>query len=238
MDSLSNHSLGSVSLANIVVVDDSMDICQMVKMALERDGHQVTMIITPDALSDNLIKFADLILLDVMLPGEDGFSICNRIREETDCPILFLTAKVEEEDIVTGLSIGGDDYITKPFRIAELRARVGAHLRRESRTPNQRIKRGSLTFDLKEKAVYYENKEISLTKSEYSICELLASHPKQVYSKEQIYEAVFGLDGDSELSAITEHVKNLRAKLKVFIEVPIETVWGVGYKWKNEDLKI
>ncbi len=225
-------------MANIVVVDDSMDICQMVKMALERDGHQVKMIMNSDELSASIIRFADLILLDVMLPGEDGFSICSRIRKETDCPILFLTAKVEEEDIITGLSIGGDDYITKPFRIAQLRARVNAHLRREARTPTHRIKRGSLTFDLQAKTAYYEDEKIPLTKSEYRICELLASHPKQVYSKEQIYEAVFGMDGDSELTAITEHIKNLRAKLKVFIEIPIETVWGVGYKWKNEDLKV
>ncbi len=236
MDPLSNNSLGSDRVANIVVVDDAKDICQMVKMALERDGHQVKMIINPNDLSTNMIKFADLILLDVMLPGEDGFSICNRIRKETDCPILFLTAKVDEEDIITGLSIGGDDYITKPFRIAQLRARVGAHLRRESRTPTHRIKRGNLTFDLQEKAAYYNNEKIPLTKSEYSICELLASHPKQVYSKEQIYETIFGMDGDSELTAITEHIKNLRAKLKVFLEMPIETVWGVGYKWKDEDL--
>lgn len=222
-------------MANIVVVDDAKDICTLVKMTLERDGHQVKMILNPKELDTNVLKFADLILLDVMLPGEDGFSICSRIRRETDCPILFLTAKVEEEDVVRGLSIGGDDYITKPFRIKELRARVSAHLRREKRIPTNRLKRGNLIFDLQEMAVYYKDNKIPFTKSEYSICELLATNPSQVYSKEQIYEAVFGFNGESDVTAITEHIKNLRAKLKVFLEVPVETVWGIGYKWKNEE---
>lgn len=164
-------------MANVLVIDDTEDILVMVKMALERDGHMVRTISHPKELNDQVIKFADLILLDVMLPEEDGFSICRRIRNQTDCPILFLTAKTEEEDVVKGLLLGGDDYITKPFSIVELRARVTAHLRRETRVPTNRIKRGGLIFDLSERAVYAGEKPISLTKSEYSICELLAEHP-------------------------------------------------------------
>ena len=168
-----------------------------------------------------------------MMPGEDGFALCRRIRSLADCPILFLTAKTEEADVLTGLGLGGDDYITKPFRIAELRARVAAHLRREQRTPHTRLRRGELDFDLGERAVYWQDAPLRLTRSEYTICEHLAMHPGQTFSKEQLYEAAFGYDGEADASAVTEHIKNIRAKLRTAGVNPIETVWGVGYKWKN-----
>ena len=152
------------------------------------------------------------------------------------CPILFLTAKTEEADVLTGLGLGGDDYLSKPFRIAELRARVAAHLRRESRAPRSRIRRGGLDFDLEERAVYCGEEPLHLTRSEYAICAHLAAHPAQTFTKEQIYEAVFGYDGCADDSAVTEHVKNIRAKLKAAGGAPIETVWGIGYKWKNEEM--
>ena len=167
------------------------------------------------------------------MPGEDGFALCRRIRSLADCPILFLTAKTEEADVLTGLGLGGDDYITKPFRIAELRARVTAHLRREQRTPHTRLRRGELDFDLGERAVYWQDAPLRLTRSEYAICEHLAMHPGQTFSKEQLYEAAFGYDGEADASAVTEHIKNIRAKLRTAGVNPIETVWGVGYKWKN-----
>ena len=151
----------------------------------------------------------------------------------TDGPILFLTAKTQEADVLTGLGIGGDDYLTKPFRVAELRARVAAHLRRERRTPHTRLRRDNLDFDLSEQMVYYQDTPIRLTRSEYAICEHLAMHPGQVFSKEQLYQAAFGYEGTADASAITEHIKNIRAKLRPAGESPIETVWGVGYKWKN-----
>ena len=128
---------------------------------------------------------------------------------------------------------GGDDYLTKPFRVAELRARVAAHLRREQRTPHARLRRGELDFDLGERAVYWKDTPLKLTKGEYAICEYLAMHPGQTFSKEQLYEAAFGFDGEADASAVTEHIKNIRAKLRPAGESPIETVWGVGYKWKN-----
>lgn len=128
---------------------------------------------------------------------------------------------------------GGDDYITKPFRIAELRARVAAHLRREQRTPHTRLRRGELDFDLGERAVLRQDAPLRLTRSEYAICEHLAMHPGQTFSKEQLYEAAFGYDGEADPSAVTEHIKNIRAKLRTAGVNPIETVWGVGYKWKN-----
>lgn len=173
-------------------------------------------------------------LLDVMMPGEDGFATCQRIRSAADCPILFLTARTEEADIIRGLGLGGDDYLMKPFRVTELRARVNAHLRRERRTPHSRIRKGKLDFDLKERTVFCDEIPVKLTRSEYAICEHLAIHAGQIFSKEQIYEAVFGFDGTADDSAITEHIKNIRAKLRAVGCGPIETVWGVGYKWKRE----
>ena len=117
--------------------------------------------------------------------------------------------------------------------MAELRARVAAHLRREGRTPRTRLRRGGLDFDLGERAVYAGETPVRLTRGEYAICAHLATHPGQTFTKEQLYEAVFGFDGTGEDSAVTEHIKNIRAKLRAVGENPIETVWGVGYKWKN-----
>ena len=220
-------------MAHILAVDDDADLRALLKTALERDGHQVTALPGGAAVTAEHCRWADCILLDVMMPGEDGFATCRRVRSLADCPILFLTAKTEEADVLTGLGLGGDDYLTKPFRVAELRARVAAHLRREGRTPRTRLRRGGLDFDLGERAVYAGETPVRLTRGEYAICAHLATHPGQTFTKEQLYEAVFGFDGTGEDSAVTEHIKNIRAKLRAVGESPIETVWGVGYKWKN-----
>ena len=220
-------------MAHILAVDDDADLRALLKTALERDGHQVTALPGGAAVTAEHCRWADCILLDVMMPGEDGFATCRRVRSLADCPILFLTAKTEEADVLTGLGLGGDDYLTKPFRVAELRARVAAHLRREGRTPRTRLRRGGLDFDLGARAVYAGETPVRLTRGEYAICAHLATHPGQTFTKEQLYEAVFGFDGTGEDSAVTEHIKNIRAKLRAVGENPIETVWGVGYKWKN-----
>lgn len=220
-------------MAHILVVDDDKDLCALLRTALERDGHQVSTRLSGREVDESACRWADCILLDVMMPGEDGFALCRRIRGLADCPILFLTAKTEEADVLTGLGLGGDDYLSKPFRIAELRARVAAHLRRECRAPRSRIRRGGLDFDLEERAVYCGEEPLHLTRGEYAICAHLAAHPAQTFTKEQIYEAVFGFDGTADSSAITEHIKNIRAKLRAVGLSPIQTVWGVGYKWES-----
>ncbi len=220
-------------MSHIVVMDDDSDMRTLLKTALERDGHQVIALPGGDAITNEHCHWADCILLDVMMPGEDGFAVCRRIRDEAGCPILFLTAKSQEADVLTGLGLGADDYLTKPFRLAELRARVNAHLRREQRTPRSRMVRGELAFDLTAKCLYCHDEPLHLTKSEYAICEHLALHAGQTMSKEQIYEAVFGFDGTSDDSVIAEHVKNIRSKLRKLGQEPIETVWGVGYQWKR-----
>ena len=221
-------------MAHILVVDDDGDLCALLKTALERDGHQVSACRDGRRVDEAACRWADCILLDVMMPGEDGFALCRRIRDLADCPILFLTAKTQEADVLTGLGVGGDDYLTKPFRIAELRARVAAHLRRQQRAPHSLLRRGGLDFDLRQRAVLWQGQPLRLTKSEYAICEYLAMHQGQTFSKEQLYEAAFGFDGTADAAAVTEHIKNIRAKLRAAQADPIETVWGVGYKWKSE----
>lgn len=221
-------------MAHILAVDDDADLCALLKTALERDGHEVVALTGGAQVTERHCRWADCILLDVMMSGEDGFETCRRIRGLADCPILFLTARTEEADVLTGLGLGGDDYLTKPFRVAELRARVAAHLRRERRTPHSRVRRAGLDFDLSERAVYAGGQPLRLTRSEYAICVHLALHPGQTFSKEQLYVAAFGYDGTADESAVTEHIKNIRAKLRAANAAPIETVWGIGYKWKAE----
>ena len=149
-------------------------------------------------------------------------------------PIIVISARSEDMDKIVALDAGADDYLTKPFRIAELRARVAAHLRRQQRAPHSLLRRCGLDFDLRQRAVLWQGQPLRLTKSEYAICEHLAMHPGQTFSKEQLYEAAFGFDGTADAAAVTEHIKNIRAKLRAAQADPIETVWGVGYKWKNE----
>ena len=246
-------------MTEILAIDDDREILAVIKKALLREGYQVTAIdcteemlaeaqrnagaladrirwIQMDAqqlqLEEDKLGRYQLILLDVMMPGIDGFDLCRRIREKVDCPILFLTAKTEEKDVMTGLGAGGDDYITKPFGIGELRARVAAHIRRENREKTHTICIGEVRFSMQERKIYVQEHELVFTKAEYTICEFLALNHGQVFSKERILEHVFGFDGDSNSSAITEHVKNIRAKFQKFGINPIETVWGIGYRWK------
>ena len=169
------------------------------------------------------------------MPGEDGFAVCRRIRAETDAPILFLTARTDEPSVLTGLGLGADDYLTKPFRVAELRARVAAHLRRQNRTrPIDHPRRGD-AGPFFQRSLRWRH-TFTPDKSEYAICELLALHAGQTFSKEQIYEAVFGYDGTADDTAITQHIKNIRAKLRVAgAGEVLQTIWGVGYQWQNEN---
>ena len=224
----------------ILVVDDDANICELLRLYLTKEGYQVT--VANDG-EEGLEKFnavkPDMVLLDVMMPGEDGFAVCRRIRSLTEAPILFLSARTDEAAVLEGLGIGADDFLSKPFRVAELRARVAAHLRRQSRTPAHRMVRSGVAFDLTARSAAVEGTVLPLTRSEYAICEYLALHAGQTFTKEQIYEAVFGIDGTADDTAVTQHIKNIRAKLRA-AGVPepeklLNTVWGVGYRWKSED---
>lgn len=221
-------------MARLLVIDDEKAILDLVKNSLEKDGHIVTVCESVADVTISALKNYDLILLDIMLPDVDGFMFCKKIRGIVDCPILFLTAKVMETDIIYGLGIGADDYITKPFRIGELRARVTAHLRRERREHHNTLGfEQEIKFDLSSKELFMKGKKVDLTKSEYEICEYLARNRGQVFTREQIYEAVFGFDGNSDNSTIATHIKNIRSKLAGYGVTPINTVWGVGYRWEG-----
>ena len=218
-------------MAHILVIDDENAMLQLIKRFFEKDGHCVTLQSKATAALDMDFRRYDLVLLDIMMPDLDGFELCDQIRSRVDCPIIFLTAKTQEADIVRGLGLGGDDYITKPFSTNELRARVNAHLRRDTREKKYAVSISGVTFHLNAKKAEVNLIGLPLTKSEYEICEYLALHRGQVFSREQIYEAVFGFDGESDDSVISTHIKNIRAKMATVELSPIETVWGVGYKW-------
>ena len=220
-------------MAHILIVDDDPAILDLIKESLTKDGHSVAAYQNPTNVDTKSLHRYELILLDIMMPGVDGLSFCRQIRSMVDCPILFLTAKTMERDILLGLNIGADDYITKPFSVKELRARVTAHLRREKREKHSSLHCGNnIWIDLSAMKLHISNQPISLTKGEYAICEYLARHSGQVFTKEQIYEAVFGLDGTSDNSTIATHIMNIRSKFEPFGISPISTVWGIGYKWE------
>ena len=219
-------------MATILMIDDERPILELVKNGLQKDGHLVIVYTSAAQVPLDKLNRYDLIILDIMMPDIDGFSYCDKIRSLVDCPILFLTAKTMENDITFGLAVGADDYLTKPFRITELRARVNAHLRREHRERHTALTFDRIKIDLSAKELRVDNIPVPLTKSEYLICEYLAKNKGQVFSKEQIYETVFSLEGDSDNSTISTHIKNIRAKLSKLDIRPIATVWGIGYKWE------
>ena len=220
-------------MAHILIIDDDPAILELIKESLSKDGHSVEAYKNPTDVDTKSLQRYELILLDIMMPGVVGLSFCRQIRSMVDCPILFLTAKTMESDILLGLNIGADDYITKPFSVKELRARVTAHLRREKREKHSSLHCGNdVWIDLSAMKLYISNQPLSLTKGEYAICEYLARHSGQVFTKEQIYEAVFGLEGTSDNSTIATHIMNIRSKFEPFGISPISTVWGIGYKWE------
>lgn len=221
-------------MANILVIDDDVAILKLIQNALSKEGHMVDVALETSEVTLQKAQFADLILLDVMMPIEDGFAYLSRIRDSVDAPILFVTAKTAETDLIHGFGIGADDYIEKPFSLAELRARVAAHLRREKRTATNAIRNGNVILHLAENQIRVNEAIIPFTKSEYAIAALLIEHVGQILSKEQIYESAFGFDGESDEHAIVEHIRNIRAKLKAYGEDSIETAWGIGYRWKKE----
>lgn len=220
-------------MSRILVVDDDMAILEMIGDILGKDGHLVTKISDSQKVDLTKVSLYDLILLDIMMPGVDGFQLCEKIRNIVDCPIIFLTAKTQESSLVNGLSLGADDYICKPFGVMELRARIHAHLRREHREHSVRLAFQRACFHLSLRQMSVDQNVIPLTKAEYDICEFLAKNQGQIFSKEQILEQIFGYDSESNDSTITTHIKNIRMKLSVYHYMPIKTVWGIGYKWEE-----
>nr|WP_025984715.1 response regulator transcription factor [Streptococcus mutans] len=219
-------------MPRILVIDDDADILALIKNTLQLQNYMVKTFVSANQVDCSKLADYDLILLDIMMPDVDGLSFCRDIRNLVDCPILFLTAKSQEADVVTGLSYGADDYICKPFGVQELLARVDAHLRRERREHHASLVLESIRFDLSAKRVTAKGKKLDLTKSEYEICELLAKRRGQVFSKDQLYDYLYAYEERGTPAAIAEHIKNIRAKFRTIGLEPIETVWGIGYKWK------
>ena len=224
-------------MRKLFLLEDDLSLISGLTFAFKKQGFALD---TARTLAEAEVLWSgrkyDLLVLDVSLPDGSGFDFCQKVRRTSNVPILFLTASDEEMNIIMGLDMGGDDYLTKPFRIAELRARVAAHLRRQNRTPSHKIIRGGVALDLSAKEASVGGTPLHLTKSEYAICELLALHAGQTFSKEQIYEAVFGYDGTADDTAITQHIKNIRAKLRAAgAGEVLQTIWGVGYQWQNEN---
>ncbi|WP_230637500.1 response regulator transcription factor [Streptococcus mutans] len=219
-------------MTRILVIDDDADILALIKNTLQLQNYMVKTFVSANQVDRSKLADYNLILLDIMMPDVDGLSFCRDIRNLVDCPILFLTAKSQEADVVTGLSYGADDYICKPFGVQELLARVDAHLRRERREHHASLVLEPIRFDLSAKRVTAKGKKLDLTKSEYEICELLAKRRGQVFSKDQLYDYLYAYEERGTPAAIAEHIKNIRAKFRTIGLEPIETVWGIGYKWQ------
>lgn len=224
----------------ILIADDEREIVEFMRDALQDDGYEVSVAFDGKEVFVRLGETPDLIILDIMMPHLDGLEVCQAIRDRVSCPILFLSARSNEADRIQGLAVGGDDYIVKPFSMQELKARIRAHLRREQRSHLDRqpklLHHGDLTMDLDSHQVFYQNLPIPLTSREFELFRLLFMHPNQVFSREQIYEKIWGFDAEGEAATITEHIKNIRAKLacaapeKTFVT----TVWGVGYRFERK----
>lgn len=219
--------------AKLLVIDDERAICKLIKIHFETEGYIVYAATDAEQGKKMLAHEPDLILLDINMPDENGIDFCRGVRQYVDCPILFLTSKVTEQDKILGLQAGGDDYITKPFSMAELTARVEAHLRREKRGSHRNIKMfGNLVIDYNERAVYYSDNRISFTKKEFDVIQFLSLNEGQVFTREVLYERIWGYLAEGNSDVLKEHIRRIRGK---FHEVTgckyIETVWGVGYKW-------
>jgi len=221
-------------MKKILMIDDERMMRDLIKDHFTTEGYLVYTAKDYESAVSCLNAEPDLILLDINMPGSDGLTLCRDIRNHISCPILFLTAKVTEQDKVRGLMAGGDDYITKPFSLEELTARVSAHLRREERQKIRNELRFSngLVLAYGKRAVYFKENEILFSKREFDIIELLSQNTGHVFEREQVYEKLWGLEADGNSDVIKEHIRKIRAK---FLEATgngmIETVWGVGYKW-------
>lgn len=218
----------------ILIADDEADIVSMLRSFFESKGYFVLSATNGEETLKQAEQRPDIIILDINMPGMDGLEVCERIRDHISCPILFLTARIEDTDKVKGFAVGGDDYIVKPFSLMELEARVCAHLRREARHNFEaQIKfSGELTIDYSERCLFFGGKRIGLAKKEFDIVELLSQNSGQVFDKERIYERIWGYDSEGDSSVVTEHIRRIRTKIAAYTDrIYIETVWGCGYKW-------
>ena len=221
-------------MKKILLVDDEKGIVDMLKSYFEMRSFQVYTAYDGKTAIKQAANKPDIVLLDINMPGMDGLTVCEKIRDYISCPILFLTARIETADKIKGFQVGADDYIVKPFDLDELGARVAAHIRRENRRQEQSTLRffSDMVIDYSKREVSICGEKVSLSKKEFDIVELLSINAGQVFDRERIYELVWGLEGDGNSDTIMEHIRKIRSKFTaVSSHSYIETVWGVGYKW-------
>lgn len=218
----------------ILAIDDDESILRLIKNSLERSEFEVTTLTGIDSIDICSFVGFDLILLDVMMPT-DGFEICRTIRKQIEVPIIFVTAKHMDADLLNGVRAGADDYIKKPFSITELVARVRMHLRREERGQknNRQARYGDILIDVNKQEIFVKDTLVPLTKREFAILFTLASNPQKVYSVEELYERIYPSESDAQFRSIAEFVYQIRSKLKPFSINPIKTQWGGGYRWNE-----
>lgn len=227
-------------MKKILIIEDEPSIAVLQRDYLEINGFAVDIVGDGDAgISQSTSGKYDLILLDIMLPKVDGFEVCRKIRAKIDIPIIFISAKKEELDKIRALGLGADDYMIKPFSPGEMVARVKAHLARYDRlrgdpaAQSNEISIRGLKIDRAAHRVFVNEKEITVTAKEFDLLTFLADHPNRVFSKEHLFERLWGLDAAGDLSTVTVHVRKLREKIEADPSDPqyIETVWGAGYRF-------
>lgn len=224
----------------VLVVDDEKLIVKGIRFSLEQDGMEVDCAYDgEEALEAAKLKEYDVVLLDVMLPKLTGFEVCQQIREFSNMPIIMLTAKGDDMDKILGLEYGADDYITKPFNILEVKARIKAIMRRNGRKANSNesktIVYGDMQIDSEGRRAFIAGKEVNLTAKEFDVLELLIMNPNKVYSRENLLNIVWGYDYPGDVRTVDVHIRRLREKIEDNPSEPkyVHTKWGVGYYFKN-----
>lgn len=224
-------------MARVLVVDDEKLIVKGIRFSLEQDGMEVDCAYDgEEALRMAREKEYDIILLDVMLPKLDGFEVCQQLRETSSVPVVMLTAKGDDMDKILGLEYGADDYITKPFNILEVKARIKAIMRRAGKNATQETKAkvvevGELRLDCESRRVFIGTREINLTAKEFDVLELLVFNPNKVYSRENLLNIVWGYEYPGDVRTVDVHIRRLREKIESNPSEPkyVHTKWGVGY---------
>ena len=223
--------------SRVLVVDDEKLIVKGIRFSLEQDGMEVDCAYDgEEALEKARSNEFDIILLDLMLPKIDGLSVCQQIREFSTVPVIMLTAKGEDMDKILGLEYGADDYITKPFNILEVKARIKAIIRRtksmqKKEAPANTLTAGELTLDKESRRVFINDTEINLTAKEFDVLEILAFHPNKVYSREELLRMIWGDEYPGDVRTVDVHIRRLREKIEKKPGEPkyVHTKWGVGY---------
>ena len=228
-------------MSKILIVEDEETIADLEKDYLELSGFEVEVANDGDSgLEKALQEEYDLLILDLMLPGVDGFEICRKVRDEKNTPIIMVSAKKDDIDKIRGLGLGADDYMTKPFSPSELVARVKAHLARYDRLigsvaeKNKVIEIRGLKIDTTARRVWVNGEERTFTTKEVDLLSFLAAHPNHVYSKDELFQKIWDMESVGDIATVTVHIKKIREKVEMDTSNPqyIETIWGVGYRFK------